>query len=79
MDNIENESKKTILPNYDFLGLMGIQHEDILTLYGVVPRFWTESFSDNEIILDSKVHARILTQNKPHSYNLQNQIYVSNR
>ena len=79
MENIENESKKTILPNYDFLGLMGIQHEDILTLYGVVPRFWTESFSDNEIILDSKVHARILTQNKPTQLNQNEALRVQQK
>jgi 5-methylcytosine-specific restriction endonuclease McrBC regulatory subunit McrC len=45
------------------LGLVGIQHEDILTLYGIVPRFWSDTFSDERQVLDSNVHARILTQN----------------
>lgn len=45
------------------MGLVGIQHEDILTLYGIVPRFWSDTFSDERQVLDSNVHARILTQN----------------
>ncbi len=53
----------SIKPNHDFLGLVGIQHEDILTLYGIVPRFWSDTFSDERQVLDSNVHARILTQN----------------
>ena len=53
----------SIKPNHDFLGLVGIQHEDILTLYGIVPRFWSDTFSDESQVLDSNVHARILTQN----------------
>ena len=56
--------KIPIKPDHDFLGLVGVQHEDILTLYSIVPRFWGEKFSDNLQILDSNVHARILTQNK---------------
>jgi 5-methylcytosine-specific restriction endonuclease McrBC regulatory subunit McrC len=62
MEINEGVSQETVLPNHDFLGLVGIQHEDILTLYGVIPRFWYDSFSDNRIVLDSKTHARILTQ-----------------
>jgi 5-methylcytosine-specific restriction endonuclease McrBC regulatory subunit McrC len=54
----------SIVPNHDFLGLVGIQNEDILTLYGIVPRFWSDTFSDERQVLDSNVHARILTQNK---------------
>jgi 5-methylcytosine-specific restriction endonuclease McrBC regulatory subunit McrC len=53
----------SIKPNHDFMGLVGIQHEDILTLYGIVPRFWSDTFSDQRQVLDSNVHARILTQN----------------
>lgn len=56
--------KIPIKPDHDFLGLVGIQHEDILTLYSIVPRFWGGQFSDNLQVLDSNVHARILTQNK---------------
>lgn len=53
----------SIVPDHDFLGLVGIQNEDILTLYGIVPRFWSDTFSDERQVLDSNVHARILTQN----------------
>ena len=56
--------KISIKPDHDFLGLVGVQHEDTLTLYSIVPRFWGEKFSDNLQVLDSNVHARILTQNK---------------
>lgn len=56
--------KISIKPDHDFLGLVGVQHEDTLTLYSIVPRFWGEKFSDNLQVLDSNVHARVLTQNK---------------
>lgn len=53
-----------VVPHHDFLGLVGIQHQGILTLYGVVPRFWHGAIPDNLLMLDEKVHARILTQKK---------------
>jgi hypothetical protein len=37
---------KDIKLDYDFLSLVGIQHEDSLWLYGAIPRFWHGTFSD---------------------------------
>ena len=53
-----------VIPHHDFLGLVGIKHPGIVTLYGVVPRFWHNAIPDNRLILDEKLHMRILTQKK---------------
>ena len=34
-----------IKPNHDFLGLIGIEFEEGLRLYGVAPRFWYKRYS----------------------------------
>ena len=53
-----------VKPYHDFLGLIGIQHGEVLTLYGIVPRFWYGTFPHERQQLDSNVYGRILTQNK---------------
>ena len=50
-----------IEPNHDFLGLIGIEFEEGLRLYGVAPRFWYKRFSSKPQYIGSTT-VRILRQ-----------------
>jgi 5-methylcytosine-specific restriction endonuclease McrBC regulatory subunit McrC len=50
-----------IEPNHDFLGLIGIEFEEGLRLYGVTPRFWYQRYSHEVQPLDGS-SVRILRQ-----------------
>ena len=50
-----------IEPNHDFLGLIGIEFEEGLRLYGVTPRFWYQRYSHEVQPLDGST-VRILRQ-----------------
>lgn len=50
-----------IKPNHDFLGLIGIEFEEGLRLYGVTPRFWYQRYSHEVQPLDGS-SVRILRQ-----------------
>jgi 5-methylcytosine-specific restriction endonuclease McrBC regulatory subunit McrC len=50
-----------IEPNHDFLGLIGIEFEEGLRLYGVTPRFWYQRYSPEVQPLDGS-SVRILRQ-----------------
>jgi len=50
-----------IEPNHDFLGLIGIEFEEGLRLYGVTPRFWYQRYSHEVQHLDGS-SVRILRQ-----------------
>jgi 5-methylcytosine-specific restriction endonuclease McrBC regulatory subunit McrC len=50
-----------IKPNHDFLGLIGIELETGLRLYGVTPRFWYQRYSP-EVKLLEESSVRILRQ-----------------
>ena len=52
-----------IEPNHDFLGLIGIEFEEGLRLYGVAPRFWYKRFSSKPQYIGSTT-VRILRQNE---------------
>ena len=48
-------------PNHDFLGLVGIEFEEGLRLYGVAPRFWYKKYSPEVQYLEGSA-VRILRQ-----------------
>ena len=50
-----------IEPNHDFLGLIGIEFEEGLRLYGVTHRFWYQRYSHEIQHLDGS-SVRILRQ-----------------
>ena len=50
-----------IKPNHDFLGLIGIEFEEGLRLYGVAPRFWYKRYSPEVQNLEGST-VRILRQ-----------------
>ena len=50
-----------IKPNHDFLGLIGIEFEEGLRLYGVAPRFWYKRYSSEVQNLEGST-VRILRQ-----------------
>ena len=51
----------SIEPNHDFLGLIGIEFEEGLRLYGVTPRFWYQRYSPEAQHLEES-SVRILRQ-----------------
>jgi hypothetical protein len=51
----------SIEPNHDFLGLIGIEFEEGLRLYGVTPRFWYQRYSPEVQHLEES-SVRILRQ-----------------
>ncbi|MDC0056275.1 McrC family protein [Deltaproteobacteria bacterium] len=52
---------QSIEPNHDFLGLIGIEFDDGLRLYGVTPRFWYQKYSPELYPLE-QASVRILRQ-----------------
>ena len=50
-----------IEPNHDFLGLIGIEFEEGLRLYGVAPRFWYKRYSSGVQNIEGST-VRILRQ-----------------